>query len=169
MHGLEQHSTIAPCRPSPNGDARAWSLIVRVRDGEGAEWEEVDTLCNTCFQQRNNWTPWLEALEPYAGEPCKYHIQLTNLLENHWIREAMNQKTTEPQRTIMNFTLFPPTASLITISGRIFTIAFDDTPEDPPLDVITRVTVGNRLCNHVNEDGNLWAKLTLFTAYLSAF
>ena len=47
-------------------------------------------------------------------------------------------------------------ASLIDIFGRIFTIAFDDTPEDPPLDVITRVTVGNRLCNHVNEDGELY-------------
>ena len=47
------------------------------------------------------------------------------------------------------------TASLLTISGRIFTVAFDDTPEDPPLDVITRVTVGNRLCNHLDENGEL--------------
>ena len=51
------------------------------------------------------------------------------------------------------FPLYP--ASLITISGRIFTVAFDDTPEDPPLDVITRLTVGNRLCSHLDENGEL--------------
>ena len=46
-------------------------------------------------------------------------------------------------------------ASLLKISGRIFTVAFDDTPEDPPYDVITRVLVGGRLCSHLDDDGEL--------------
>ena len=46
-------------------------------------------------------------------------------------------------------------ASLVDVFGRIFTVAFDDTPEDLPIDVISRLTVGNRLCNHVNDDGEL--------------
>ena len=49
----------------------------------------------------------------------------------------------------------PLTASLVDIYGRIFTAAFDDTPEDPPLDVISRLSVGNRLCDHVDEEGEL--------------
>lgn len=52
-------------------------------------------------------------------------------------------------------------SSLVNVFGRIFTVAFDDTPEDPPADIITRLTVGNRLCNHVDENGELyWAQLT---------
>ena len=46
--------------------------MVRVRDGEGAEWEEVDTSCGNCnFQHRFYTTPWIERLEPYAGQPCE--------------------------------------------------------------------------------------------------
>ena len=58
-------------RPTPDGQEwRSWSLVVRVRDGEGADWEEVDTSCCR-FQQRFGWTPYLERFAPYAGEPCE--------------------------------------------------------------------------------------------------
>ena len=46
-------------------------------------------------------------------------------------------------------------ASLLNINGRIFTVSFDDTFEDPPIDIITRLLVGGRLCDHLNDDGNL--------------
>ena len=46
-------------------------------------------------------------------------------------------------------------ASLLNIYGRIFTVSFDDTFEDPPVDIITRLLVGGRLCDHVNETGEL--------------
>ena len=54
-----------------------------------------------------------------------------------------------------SMTISVTAASLVNVFGRIFTVAFDDTPEDPPADIITRLTVGNRLCNHVDENGEL--------------
>ena len=72
-HAIVKESMLpAPCRTTPSGGEMFWRLIVRVRDGEGAEFEEVDTSCRNCrFEQRNGWTPFVEALSPYAGEPCK--------------------------------------------------------------------------------------------------
>ena len=60
-------------RATPDGlEKRGWSLNVRVRDGEGAEWEDVDTSCGSCnFHHRSFATPWIERLEPYTGPPCK--------------------------------------------------------------------------------------------------
>ena len=59
-------------RESPDGEAGKWLLVVRVRDGEGAEWEDVDTTCGGCnFYYRIGFTPRIENIEPSAGEPCE--------------------------------------------------------------------------------------------------
>jgi hypothetical protein len=105
---------VCDTRPSPTGADSTWFLVIRVRDRPEDEWEDVP--CNNCrFLYRNNITPWIESIEPSAGQP----------------------------------------SSLVNVFGRIFTVAFDDTPEDPPQYLISRVTVGNRLCNHLDEDGVL--------------
>ena len=57
-------------RQSPDGIAGTWWLVVRVRDGDGAPWEELHSCSGCYFQYRDFDSPRLEDLAPFAGEPC---------------------------------------------------------------------------------------------------
>ena len=52
--------------------------MVRVRDGEGAEWEDVDTCGGCNFLYGFSRSPSIESLEPSAGQPCERHSSNQN-------------------------------------------------------------------------------------------